>query len=175
MSSSRRVLSTADGAHDVTVTKAWVKGRNTITVTPVRTYDTLAVYQVCFLCAFLPSGRVFEPSFAPFTTFTPDFRKGGMTGCECFGLVRKGWAMLILNAESVTWGEDDTIEAALDGFPAPGEWQFPLIYTNSPFDTLGSKFYPAAVEDGVLTVTRDGSEDEASTVGHKFIKAFLVR
>ena len=80
----------------------------------------------------------------------------------------------MLRSSALTW-ESDSIELSISELSDFSADLIPVIYTNSVSDTLGSKFYPATLLDGKLTVSKDGSADESSTAGYKFTKLFLLK
>ena len=49
-----------------------------------------------------------------------------------------------------------------------------MIYTESVTDAMGSKYYPASLSEGVLTIERGGASDEPEGAGRKFFRVFII-
>lgn len=167
-------LNRNDGSHDITLARAWIEKGTTLCIVPVYEYNSLTRYELLIAAAFIPENNAGTSSFAEHAICTPSITKGGLADADIQTVKTEDWAMLMLRSSALTW-ESDSIElniSELSGFSAD---LIPVIYTNSVSDTLGSKFYPATLQDGKLTVSKDGSADESSTAGYKFTKLFLLK
>ena len=170
------VINTKDGAHDITLTKAWIEKGNTICIQKLTEYESLGEYQLMFACAFIPANKVEPITYADHIVLNPSFDKGQLTNSDLQLFLHPRWAMLMFRAEAIVWDSlQNIVTATLASFPATDIAFMPIIYTNSISDTLGSKFYPASIHRRFLTIEKDGSADEASGAGYKFVKFFLVR
>ena len=83
--------------------------------------------------------------------------------------------LLVLKAATLTFDENSgKIRTTLTGVPEALKADFPVIFTESQSSETGSKYYPASIENGVLTIRKDGNADEASGTKEKFAKAFIL-
>ena len=84
--------------------------------------------------------------------------------------------MLTFKASNLEFdSEDDTIEMRLPDFPADVTAQLPILYNEGLWVALGSKYYTASLQNGILTIRKDGNADEATGIGNKFTRIITVR
>ncbi len=165
-----------DGVKHATLAKVRITDRNTVRIDKVTAYHTAASYRLQLCSAFIPTCIVDDAVFPGKTSYEPEVTLGGLTGAECFAIGQSGWMMLVLKTETVAFDEETgTAKAVLPDFPASLSLSFPLLYNETVFDAMGSKFYPATIEGGVLTVSRDGADDEPDGTGYKFTRIFIVK
>ncbi len=169
------VLNTKDGAHDVTVTKAWFDDGETLCIMPVLEYEALGEYTICFLNAFISVNVTGEVSLPSALSITPSVTRGALESADVQCVKSIFWAMLAMTAASLTF--DDTEEDIVVSLPALTGWNLdflPVIYTGNISDTYGSKFYPATLQNGVLTISKDGVTGDTGTTFLKFIRVFIA-
>ena len=169
------VTDATEGAHNITITKAQIKNGNTISIRPMRSYDSLGAYKVHFLCAFAQSNTACNSEPQLYETPTLEPTVGSMTDAECYLVKDDNWMLLVLKATTLTFDENEAeIRTTLPGVPETLKTDFPVIFTESQYSDTGSKFYPATIENGVLTIRKDGNADEADGTPAKFAKAFIL-
>lgn len=169
------VLNTKGGAHDITVTKAWFEDGRTLCIMPVLEYEPLGEYTICVLSAFFPKNVAGEVSLQTAVSVTPTINRGALTGYDIQYVRSDRWAMLAMTAASITFDEtEEDIVVSLPGLQDLSLDFLPVIYTNSVSYTYGSKFYPASISKGVLTICKDGISGDTGTTFSKFIKAFIA-
>lgn len=169
------VCDATEGSHNITITRARIKDKNTISIRPIRAYDEFGAYRLLFRCAFVEGNSSAVPQFQAHKSIVPEVTLGSMTGAECYLTESEGWAMLVFNAASLTFDETESkVQARLEGFPESVSASFPIIFSESQMSATGSRFYPASIENGVLTISKDGNADEASGVSTKFTKVFII-
>ena len=169
------VTDATEGAHNITITKAQIKNGNTISIRPMRSYDSLGAYKVHFLCAFAQANTACEPTPLTYEQPTLEPTIGEMTDAECFLIKDENWMQLVLKAATLTFDENEAeIRTTLPGVPETLKTDFPVIFTDDQYSETGSRFYPASIENGVLTIRKDGNADEKSSTSVKFAKAFIL-
>ena len=84
--------------------------------------------------------------------------------------------MLSLKASALTFDEESqTVEISLPDLPKDISCSFPILYNEGLWVALGSKYYPASIQNGILTISKDGNANEASNTGNKFTRIIIVR
>lgn len=84
--------------------------------------------------------------------------------------------MFVLKAPNLEFdSEDQTIEMRLPDFPSFVSINPPIIYNESLWSNLGSKYYPAYLRNGVLTISKADAADEAEGTGSKFTRIIAIR
>ena len=84
--------------------------------------------------------------------------------------------MFMLKASNLVFDSDDqTVEIQLPGFPSDISINPPIIYNESLWSNLGSKYYPAYLRNGVLTISKAEAADEPEGTGTKFTRIITVR
>lgn len=167
-------LNRNDGSHDITIARAWIEKGTTLCIVPVYEYNSLTQYELLIAVAFIPENNAGTSSFAQHAVCTPVITKGGLADADIQTVKAEDWAMLMLRSSALSW-ESDSVELSIPELAGFSADIIPIIYTNSVSDTLGSKFYPAALQNGKLTVLKDGSADESSSALYKFTKLFLLK
>ena len=82
---------------------------------------------------------------------------------------------IVFKATTLTFDENSgEIRTTFPGVPDTLKADFPVIFTESLYSETGSKYYPASIENGILTIRKDGNADEASGTKEKFAKAFIL-
>ena len=173
------VMNANGGTHDITITKASIKTKENnqriICVRPVRAYDSLGMYRVVFRSMFAQPNVAFTPQFQGFDSITPEVTAGAMTGAELYLHSQSNWLMLVMKVTSLTFdASQNHVQATLPGFPSSINTNFPLIFTEEMWSETGSKYYPAFIENGVLTILKDGNGEETNSPV-KFARAFILR
>lgn len=173
------VMNANGGTHDITITKARIKTKENnqriICVRPVRAYDSLGMYRVVFRSMFAQPNVAFTPQFQGFDSITPEVIAGAMTGAELYLHSQSNWLMLVMKVTSLTFdASQNHVQATLPGFPSSANTNFPLIFTEELWSETGSKYYPAFIENGVLTILKDGNGEETNSPV-KFARAFILR
>lgn len=170
------VLNTKDGAHDITITKTWIENGNTLCIMPALEYEPLGGYTFLFMSAFVPVNVAGEVSFANHHSCTPSISRGTLTSVNMQYVEDNDWLMLAMSAQSLSFDEtEEDVVATLPDFPDMTLDFLPVIYTGTVSDTYGSKFYPASLQNGVLTIKKDGIAGDSGATFYKFIKAFIVK
>ena len=169
------VTDAREGEHNITITKAMIKNGNTISIRPMRAFDSFGAYRLNFLCAFAQSNTSCELTPQTYENPTLEPTVGSLTDAECFLVKDDNWMLLVLKAATLTFDENSgEIRTTLTGVPETLKADFPVIFTESQSSETGSKYYPASIENGVLTIRKDGNADEASGTKEKFAKAFIL-
>lgn len=169
------VVDTTESSHNITVTRAQIKDKNTISIRPQRAYDGFGSYKLVFFCAFVQGNAEYNQQLQTFETIVPEITLGAMSDVECYMLKQDGWILLVLNAATLTFDETEgSVCAKLPGIPETLSSNIPIIFSENQSSETGSRFYPASLENGVMTILKDGNEDEASNVSTKFTKAFIL-
>ena len=169
------VTDATEGTHNITITKAYIKNSNTISIRPMRNYDSLGAYKLHFLCAFAQSNTACDPTPLTYETPTLEPTIGGLTNAECFLIKSENWMQIVFKATTLTFDENSgEIRTTLPGVPDTLKADFPVIFTESLYSETGSKYYPASIENGILTIRKDGNADETSGTKEKFAKAFIL-
>lgn len=63
----------------------------------------------------------------------------------------------------------------LPDFPSNISINLPIIYNESLWSNLGSKYYPAYLRNGLLTIPKTDTADEPEGTGNKFTRIIAVR
>lgn len=169
------VTDAREGEHNITITKAYIKNGNTISIRPMRAFDSFGAYKLKFLCAFAESNTACDPDPLTYEKPTLEPTVGAMTDAECFLIKNENWMQLIFKSSTLTFDEDSgEIRTTLPGVPETLKADFPVIFTDDLYSKTGSKYYPASIENGILTIRKDGNADEASSTKEKFAKAFFL-
>ena len=166
----------SDGVKYATVTKVWVSDKNTINIAKVMPYKSAGSYKVHFSTVLIPEKITGEIALAAKKTYVPEFIKGSGEGVEVYTVETANWLMLTFKASSLAFdAEDETVEMRLPDFPENVSAQIPVFYNEGLWVALGSKYYPASLAKGILTIRKDGNADEASNTGNKFTRIVVVR
>ncbi len=164
-----------DGVRHITLVRCKITDRNTIRLNKILAYNSAGSYTIRLCSAFIPVNIAGAVALQTKSTFALTANAGGLTNAECFGVEADGWMMLAFRAEDITFDSDNGLNVALDGFPSGMSFSIPLIYNESLTDTLGSKFIPASVSEGVLSVSAADAPESVTKVGYFFTRVFAVK
>ena len=166
----------SDGVKYATVTKVWMSDNTTINIAKVLPYKSAGTYTVKLSTVLLPEKITGTVSLNEKKRCTPVITKGNATDLEITVVENPFWLMLVLKAGTLTFDEDDNqVVMTLPDIPSYFSGSFPVFYNEGLWVALGSKYYPATLLGGVLTIRKDGAADEATGTGNKFTRVFLVR
>lgn len=166
----------SDGVKYATVTKVWISDKNTINIAKVMPYKSAGAYTVKLSTVLIPEYITGEVALATKKTYIPSFNKGTGDGVEVYTVETAGWLILTFKASNLEFdSEDGTIEMRLPDFPVDVTASLPIFYNEGLWVALGSKYYPASLQNGILTIRKDGNADEASGTGNKFTRIIVVR
>ena len=166
----------SEGEKHVTLAKVWTSDRNTINIGKIAQYKALGSFKVHFSTALIPERVTGPVALNSARMYAPAIEKGSAIGIEVQTVETADWLMLVLTADALSFdGESRTVELRLPGFPEEVGCEFPVLYNESLWSDLGSKYYPATLQGGVLTVRRDEAADEPAGTGAKFARVFIVR
>lgn len=164
-----------DGVKHITLVKCKITDANTIRLNKILAYNSVGSYTIRVCSAFIPVNITGAVALQTKSTFALNATAGTLTNAECFGVETDNWLMLVFRAEDIAFDTDGGLQVALDGFPSGMSFSIPLIYNESLTDTLGSKFIPASVSEGVLSVSADDAPESVTKVGYFFSRMFLVK
>ena len=166
----------SEGVKYATVTKVWLSDKKTINIAKVIPYKSTGAYTVRLSTVLLPEKITGTVSLNAKKRCTPVITKGSATDLDITIVENPFWLMLVLKAGTLTFDEDDNqVVMTLPGVPSYFSGSFPVFYNEGLWVALGSKYYPATLLSGVLTISKDGAADEATGTGNKFTRVFLVR
>lgn len=166
----------SEGVKYATVTKVWISDRNTITIAKIFPYKSAGAYTVKFSTALIPENSAGELALASKKTYIPAFNKGTGDGVKVYTAEAPGWLLLVFQASNLEFdSEDETIEMRLPDFPEDVTANLPILYNEGLWVALGSKYYPASLQNGILTIRKDGNAEEAAGTGYKFTRVLIVR
>ena len=63
------VINRNDGAHDITLAKAWIEKGNQLCIMPVMEWNSLNYYEIFFATAFIPANKVAHVQFGTHNEF----------------------------------------------------------------------------------------------------------
>ena len=165
----------SDGVKYATVTKVWVSDKNTINIAKVMPYKSAGSYKVIFSTMLIPEKITGSVSLKKREDCVPVVTKGEATGLEINVIEESGWLLLVLKAETLTFDEtDNEVVITLPGIESYFSGSFPVFYNEGLWTALGSKYYPATLGNGALTISKGGNADEASNAGYKFTRIIIV-
>lgn len=165
-----------DGVRHITLAKCRITGRNTVRIGKISEYDSVGSYTVRLCSAFVPTCVVGDVVLSEERSFAPVASCGTLLNAKCFGAESADWMMLCFIAEDLTFdGDAGTVVADLEGFPADLSFALPLIYNETLYDELGSRYIPASVSGGVLTMRKEDAPEAVVKVGKFFSRIFIVK
>lgn len=165
-----------DGVRHITLVRCKITDANTVRLNKILAYNSIGSYTVRLCSAFIPVNIAGAVALQTKSVFALNVTAGILTNAECFGVETADWLMLVFRAEDIAFdSEGSGLNVALDGFPSGLSFSIPLIYNESLTDTLGSKFIPASVSGGVLSVAAEDAPESVTKVGHFFSRMFLVK
>jgi len=166
----------SEGVKYATITKVWVKDKNTICIDKILPYKSAGSYKVKLNTMLIPERITGEVALHQRTGHTPRVTKGEAVGLEIFTIQSDDWFILTLKATSLTFDTDSqTVEISMPDLAENASSSFPVLYNEGLWVALGSKYYPATLENGTIVISKDGNADEASNTGNKFTRIVIVR
>lgn len=166
----------SEGVKYATITKVWVKDKNTICIDKILPYKSAGSYKVKLNTMLIPERITGEVALHQRTGHTPSVTKGESAGLEIFTIQSDDWLILTLKATSLTFDTDSqTVEISVPDLAENASSSFPVLYNEGLWVALGSKYYPATLENGSIVISKDGNADEASNTGNKFTRIVIVR
>lgn len=165
-----------DKGNYITITKAYVKDGNTISVRPVRAYDSYDSYKLKFFCAFAAINTAAEPTFQHCDKLLLEPTVGTMTDAECYLMKNDNWMLLVLKTGSVTFDEaEGIIKANINtGLPDGQVFFVPIISSDNKSSDNGNLYFHGTIEDGTLTISRNGEADTSTGSSETFTKVFIL-
>ena len=107
-----------DNGSYITITKAYIKNGNIISIRPVRAYDRFGSYKLKFFCAFAAINTAAEPVFQNYEKITLEPTTGTMENAECYLLKADNWMLMVLKSGAITFDETEGIVTAnITGLP----------------------------------------------------------
>ena len=174
--STALVTASSDGANYCTLAKVWIADKNTICLGKILPYKSLGSYTIHLNTILMPTMVTGPVSLNIKKELTVQFNKGTGDGVEAFMVEDDCWMMFVLKASNLEFdSEDQTVEIFLPELPTNIAFNLPIIYNESLWSNLGSKRYPATLQNGILTISKDGAADEPANVGTKFTRMIVVR
>lgn len=166
----------SEGVKYATITKVWVKDKNTICIDKILPYKSAGSYKVKLNTMLIPERITGEVALHQRTGHTPRVTKGEAVGLEIFTIQSDDWFILTLKTTSLTFDTDSqTVEISVPDLAENASSSFPVLYNEGLWVALGSKYYPATLENGTIVISKDGNADEASNTGNKFTRIVIVR
>lgn len=166
----------SEGVKYATITKVWVKDKNTICIDKILPYKSAGSYKVKINTMLIPERITGEVALHQRTGHTPRVTKGEAVGLEIFTIQSDDWFILTLKATSLTFDTDSqTVEISVPDLAENASSSFPVLYNEGLWVALGSKYYPATLENGTIVISKDSNADEASNTGNKFTRIVIVR
>ena len=142
------VTAASESMNYCTLAKVWIADKNTICIGKIIPYKSLGSYTIHLNMMLIPVYNAGQVALNLMKIYVPQFNKG--TG-------------------------DQTVEIQLPGFPSDISINPPIIYNESLWSNLGSKYYPAYLRNGVLTISKAEAADEPEGTGTKFTRIITVR
>lgn len=165
-----------DGVRHITLTRCRVTDKNTIRIDKIIEYNAAGSYTVRLCSAFIPTCVVDNVALFEEKVFTPVASLGNMLNAECYGVETAEWVMFYFKVEDLLFdGDSGEINADLCAFPQGRIFTMPLIYNESYYDELGSKYIPVSVSGGVLTIASADVPEGIAKSGNYFCRMFLVK
>lgn len=163
------------GVKYATITKVQVKDKNTISISKILPYKSAGAYAVRLSTVLIPEYASGDIRLNPRNTYTP-INKGNADDIEIHTVEHTGWMMMAFKASSLSFDDNTrTVEMSIPGFPVDISCSLPILYNEGLWVDLGSKYYPASIHNGILTISKDDNADEASGTGNKFSRIIVVR
>ena len=170
------VTAVSEGANYCTLAKVWISDKNTICIGKIMPYKSLGNYTVHLNTILIPTKITGPVSLNTKKSYEVQFNKGTGAGVEVFTVENPNWMMFVMKASNLEFdSEDQTIEIRVQDFPSDISTNPPIIYNESLWSNLGSKYYPAYLRNGVLTISKADAADEPDGTGSKFTRIISIR
>lgn len=174
--STALVTAASEGVNYCTLAKVWVSDKNTINIGKILPYKSLGSYTIHLNTILIPTMITGPVSLNEKISYEVQFNKGTGDGVEVFTVENPNWLMFVMKASNLEFdAEDQTVEKRLPDFPSDISINPPIIYNESLWSNLGSKYYPAYLRNGVLTISKADAADEPEGTGSKFTRIIAVR
>lgn len=165
-----------DDVRHITLARCRITGKNTIRIDKIFEYNAAGSYTVRLCSAFIPTGIVGDAALFEEKIFTPVDDIGHIYDAESLGAESADWIMFYFKARDLSFDEESAkITAYWLGIPQDIEFSMPLIYNESAYDELGSKYIPVSVSNGVLSIEKDDVPEDIAKNGNFFCRMFLVK
>ena len=104
----------SEGVKYATITRVWVKDKNTICIDKILPYKSAGSYKVKLNTMLIPERITGEVALHQRTGHTPSVTKGEAAGLEIFTIQSDDWLILTLKATSLTFDTDSqTVEISV--------------------------------------------------------------
>lgn len=166
----------SEGVKYATVTKVWISDMNTINIAKITPYKSIGSYVVKFSTLLIPEKITGAVTLNQRMEQVPYINKGSADDIVVHTVETADWLMLILKVSALTFDEESqTVEMYIPTLPEDISCSFPVFYNEGLWVALGSKYYPATLNNGNLIIRKDGNADEADGTGYKFTRIIVVR
>ena len=161
--------------HYMTVSKASIKDGNKISVRPARAYDSYGSYKLRFFCAFIPVNKENSPNFSYCDKTSLEASVGSITDGECYLVQEPDWSLLVLKTGALTFDETEgVVKASIPGLPEDLTATIPIIRTDDQNTDLGNGYFPATIENGVITISKHAESDTVTGANETYTKVFIL-
>ena len=142
----------------------------------MRAYDSYDSYKLKFFCAFAAINTAAEPTFQHCDKLLLEPTVGTMTDAECYLMKNDNWMLLVLKTGSVTFDETEgIIKANITTGLTDGQVFFiPIISSDNKSSDNGNLYFHGTIEDGTLTISRNGETDTSTGSSETFTKVFIL-
>lgn len=164
-----------DKGNYITITKAYIKDSKTISIRPVRAYDSYGSYKLRFFCAFAAINTAAESVFQNYETLQLAPTVGTMTDAECYLIKNDNWALVVLKSGTITFEESaGIVKASIPGLPEKLNTTFPIISSDGKDSDNGNLYFNGTVENGELTISKLADSDISTGASEVFTKVFIL-
>ena len=164
-----------DNGSYITITKAYIKDGNTISIRPVRAYDSYGSYKLKFFCAFAAINTAAEPVFQNYEMITLEPTTGTMENAECYLMKADNWMLMVLKSGAITFDEaEGIVKANITGLPEGQLFFAPIISSDNKSSDYGNRYFQGIIENGTLTISRNGDTDTNTGASEVFTKVFIL-
>ena len=117
-----------------------------------------------------------EPMFQHCDRLLLEPTVGTMTDAECYLMKNDNWMLLVLKTGSVTFDETEgIIKANINtGLPDGQVFFVPIISSDNKSSDNGNLYFHGTIEDGTLTISRNGETDTSTGSSETFTKVFIL-
>ena len=156
-----------------TITKTWLKDRNTLCIEKWPRYDAAGEVRVWIYSMYPIVGARDEVKVYDRTPVTYEMIQTPMApAINC--VVEEGWAFLSFNFGSMSFSRGTPIECRLAGFPEDIDTVIPVIGGGHQAEYGGALFHDATLKNGIFRI--DSPVSSIQNSGYTpFVHAFIVR
>ena len=117
-----------------------------------------------------------EPMFQHCDRLLLEPTVGTMTDAECYLMKNDNWMLLVLKTGAVTFDETEGIIKAniTTGLPNGQVLFVPIISSDNKSSDNGNLYFHGTIEDGTLTISRNGETDTSTGSSETFTKVFIL-